>query len=97
MLLCRFARLPVCDEDFVGPFSLLDDRVLPVAALLVVVGRSQLAVATSPGRCPRGPVRACGRSWVTSLSGNRMSSSLLIRPCTGAELPDWRTFGFSPT
>ena len=23
--------------------------------------------------------------------------ALLIRPCTGAELPDWRTRGFSPT
>jgi transposase-like protein len=23
--------------------------------------------------------------------------ALLIRPCTGAELPDWRTFGFNPT
>lgn len=63
-----FAGLPVCDEDFVGPLGLFDDRVLLVAALLAVVGRPGLAVVPASRRRP------CDKLEPSTLVGDQAGS-----------------------
>ena len=67
------------------------------AVATIAVGKPRRALMRWKNARSGPGARLADQAASTSTPRTWARPALLIRPCTGAEFPDWRTFGFNPT